>query len=88
MEKLKKWKEQKKLLKYTNQDIATKAKLTLRTVEQIMCGKVKSPRLDTVEAIEQALEINDEDMIKAIGGFQIPEDKYAIPLFDTKISLF
>ena len=88
MEKLKKWKEQKKLLKYTNQDIATKAKLPLRTVEQIMCGKVKSPRLDTVEAIEQALEINDEDMIKAIGGFQIPEDKYAIPLFDTKISLF
>ena len=64
MERLKKWKEQKKVLKYTNQDIATKAKLPLRTVEQIMCGKVKAPRLDTVEAIEKALELsewNEED---------------------------
>ena len=51
------WKERKKQLGYTNQDIATKAKLPLRTVEQIMCGKVKNPRLDTVQAIERALGI-------------------------------
>lgn len=80
MERLKKWKEQKKVLKYTNQDIAIKSKLPLRTVEQIMCGKVKAPRLDTVEAIEKALGLDEDSLIKSIGGFQIPEDKYAIPL--------
>ena len=41
MDKLSIWKFKKKELGYTNQNIATKAELPLRTVEQIMCGKVK-----------------------------------------------
>lgn len=52
------WRNTKKALKFTNQEIADKAKLPLRTVEQVMCGKVKSPRLDTVQAIESALGLN------------------------------
>ena len=59
MDTLQTWKQQKKALKYTNKDIAEKAKLPLRTVEQIMCGKVKNPRLDTVEAINSALGLHE-----------------------------
>ena len=55
MATLTQWKEQKKLLKLTNQEIANAANLPLRTVEQVMCGKVKNPRNDTVQAIERAL---------------------------------
>lgn len=60
MDKLLIWKFKKKELGYTNQNIATKAELPLRTVEQIMCGKVKHPRLDTVQAIDRALGISTE----------------------------
>lgn len=55
MATLERWKEQKKELKLTNQAIADAANLPLRTVEQVMCGKVKNPRNDTVQAIERAL---------------------------------
>lgn len=51
----------KKQLKLTNQDIADKAKLPLSTVEQVMCGKVKKPRIDTVQSIERALGIISPD---------------------------
>ena len=55
MATLTQWKEQKKALNLTNQAIANAANLPLRTVEQVMCGKVKNPRNDTVQAIERAL---------------------------------
>ena len=55
MATLTQWKEQKKSLKLTNQEIANAANLPLRTVVQVMCGKVKNPRNDTVQAIERAL---------------------------------
>ncbi len=58
--KLDLWKLRKKELKLTNKQIAELANLPLRTVEQIMCGTVKSPRLDTVEAIERALGLNEK----------------------------
>lgn len=57
--KLELWKTRKKELRLTNKAIAESANLPLRTVEQIMCGAVKSPRLDTVEAIEKALGLRD-----------------------------
>lgn len=61
MDKLSQWKTRKRELKYTNQDIAYLAGLPLRTVEQIMCGKVKTPRLDTVMAIDKALGLENEN---------------------------
>lgn len=60
MEHLQKWRERKKQLGLTNQDIANLSGLPLRTVEQIMCGKVKHPRLDTVRAIEKALGLDEK----------------------------
>ena len=60
MDKLELWRSRKKELGLTNKQIAEKANLPLRTVEQIMCGTVKSPRLDSVEAIERALGINEK----------------------------
>lgn len=55
MATLEQWKERKKTLGITNKVIADTANLPLRTVEQVMCGKVKNPRNDTVQAIERAL---------------------------------
>lgn len=71
MEKLAQWKEAKKKLKLTNQDISNLSGIPLRTIEPIMCGKVKSPRIDTVEAIERALGLspttfNDEDYANGV----------------------
>lgn len=54
-------KARKKSLKMTNRDIASNAGLPLSTVEQIMCGKVKSPRLDTLQAIEKALGLETQE---------------------------
>ncbi len=58
-EKLIMWLEQKDKLGLTNKDIAEKSNIPLSTIEQIMCGKVKSPRLDTVQAIERALGLQN-----------------------------
>lgn len=70
-EKLNLWRKRKKELKLTNKELALKANLPLRTVEQVMCGRVSSPRLDTVQAIERALEIiSDSSAIKIT-----PEDR-------------
>lgn len=60
MDKLEIWRNRKKELGLTNKKIAEKANLPLRTVEQIMCGTVKSPRLDSVQAIERALELDTQ----------------------------
>lgn len=60
MDKLEVWRNRKKELGLTNKKIAEKANLPLRTVEQIMCGTVKSPRLDSVQAIERALELDTQ----------------------------
>ena len=60
MEKLPIWRAQKKILNLTNQNIADEANLPLRTVEQIMCGKVKNPRIDTVDAIERVLGLSPD----------------------------
>lgn len=58
-ETLQTWLLRKKQLGLTNKQISEKTKLPLSTVEQVMCGKVKNPRLDTVQAIERALGISD-----------------------------
>ena len=80
MYNLESWKKRKKELKLTLEDISKTSGVGISTVKDIFRGVTTSHRIDTIQAIEKALEINDEDMIKAIGGFQIPEDKYAIPL--------
>ena len=74
------WKKKKKELKLTLEDISNKSGIGISTVKDIFRGATYAPRLDTVEAIEKALGLDEDSLIKSIGGFQIPEDKYAIPL--------
>ncbi len=73
MERLEIWRSRKKELGLTNKQIAEKANLPLRTVEQIMCGTVKSPRLDSVEAIERALGINEKSSPAEQESVKIPD---------------
>ena len=55
---LTRWINAKKQKKLTIADIAEKAGLPKGTVQNIFAGYVPSPRLDTVQAIERALELN------------------------------
>lgn len=80
MERLEIWRSRKKELGLTNKQIAEKANLPLRTVEQIMCGTVKSPRLDSVEAIERALGVDKIKKDPVIQDEVEIDDMYAIPL--------
>ncbi|MGN0804990.1 MAG: helix-turn-helix domain-containing protein [Candidatus Coproplasma sp.] len=84
------WRQRKKELKLTNRQIADKANLPLRTVEQIICGKIKSPRLDTVEAIEQALEINQNNITQEeyMAGARETIKKSITPLEDDMLYAF
>lgn len=52
------WKDAKKRNNMTIADIAKKAGLPKGTVQNIFAGYVPSPRIDTVRAIERALELD------------------------------
>lgn len=52
------WKEAKKSRNLTIADIAERAGLPKGTVQNIFAGYVPNPRLDTVRAIERALELD------------------------------
>ena len=83
MDRLELWRTRKKELGLTNKQIAEKANLPLRTVEQIMCGTVKAPRLDTIEALERALGIYTSPRIEkdpVIKDEVEIDDMYPIPL--------
>ena len=54
------WKKIKKQNKLTIEEIAKRAELPKGSVQNIFAGYVKSPRIDTVEAIEKALGIRQE----------------------------
>ena len=54
------WKQKKKELKLTNQAISDISGIPLRTVEAIFAGKTQFPRSDTVDAIERALGLSNE----------------------------
>lgn len=54
------WKKKRKELKLNYEDLAKLANVSKRTIEDIFRGYTTSPRIDTVEAIEKALGINQE----------------------------
>lgn len=60
------WKQRKKELKLKYEDISELSGIPLTTVKNIFCGYVKTPRIDTVQAIERALGI-ETDKHKKIG---------------------
>lgn len=78
------WRARKKELGLKNKEIAEKANLPLRTVEQVMCGTVKSPRLDTVEAIERALGLNEKRPV-LMDEVDL-DDLYAVPLLGSVVA--
>lgn len=55
--------EERKKRKITVAELAARANLPKGTVEKILFGIVKNPRLDTVQALEKALE-KDEDTVE------------------------
>ncbi len=54
------WKAVKKQKKMTIEDIANKANLPKGSIQNIFAGYVPNPRVDTVEAIERALGLNEK----------------------------
>ena len=54
------WKTAKRQKKMTIDEIAIKANLPKGTVQNIFAGYVPNPRIDTVQAIERALGINEK----------------------------
>ena len=50
----------KKELKLTNDDISSISGIPKRTVEDIFRGKTENPRIDTMQAIERALGLENE----------------------------
>lgn len=55
------WKKVKKQNKMTIEEIAKKANLPKGSVQNIFAGYVPNPRIDTVQAIERALGINENN---------------------------
>jgi transcriptional regulator with XRE-family HTH domain len=54
------WKRIKKERKLTLKDISDLSNIPKRTVDDIFSGKTTNPRSDTVDAIEKALGISNE----------------------------
>ena len=60
---IEKLKRAKSYNRYTLKEIAIKANLPLRTVENVFSGSVKTPRTETIKAIEKALGIFEEPVM-------------------------
>lgn len=53
-------KQRKKEIKMTLQEISDESGIPKRTLEDIFRGRTKNPRLDTIQAIERALGIDEK----------------------------
>lgn len=47
----------------TFDEMSEKSGIPKRTLEAIFVGKTKTPRIDTIEAIEKALGLNNDDTL-------------------------
>lgn len=73
-----KFNEERKKQHLTVEELATKANLPKATVEKILFNVVKNPRIDTVQAIEKALGLNqptiewtEADQAQGVGKYPI-----------------
>ena len=57
--KIEELQKRKRELHFTYEYISKKAGLSMSTVQKVLGGKIESPRMDTIKALEKALEIND-----------------------------
>ncbi len=59
------YKEKKKQLNLTFEDLYQASGVPIQTLHNIFRGHTKNPRVDTIQAIEKALEISSEQTKKA-----------------------
>ncbi len=62
------WKIRKKELNLTLEDISDRTGISISTIKDIFRGATYAPRIDTVEAIERALEITNTSSLYDING--------------------
>lgn len=62
------WKARKKELKLTLDDIAEQTNISISTIKDIFRGATYAPRVDTVQAIERVLGLNNSKTIYDING--------------------
>ena len=65
--------EERKKRKMSVEELAQKAGLPKSTIEKILFGITKNPRLDTVEAIERALGINEKSSPVQQESMKVPD---------------
>lgn len=58
---LEEWKQQKKRLHLTFEELAESTGLSISTVKDIFRGETTDPRIETVRAIEKALNLDSND---------------------------
>lgn len=72
---LAKWKEQKKKLHLTFEDLAEQTKISRRQLQYLFQGEIDNPRVETVEAIERALglspQFTEEELAQGVGNHPI-----------------
>ena len=83
MKNLQFYKDTKKKLKMTIQQISEKSGLPRRTIEDFFREASKNPRIDTVEAIERALGIKNDLVIE---GEVDLNDNYLVPLLGSVVA--
>lgn len=74
------WKKRRKELGLRYDDLAEKAGVSKRTIEDIFRGYTTAPRIDTVEAIERALGVDKIKKDPVIQDEVEIDDMYPIPL--------
>ena len=70
---------------YTYAELSKRSKIPLGTIKHIMSGRTPNPRIDTLQAIEEALELNQssvkftaQDKALGVGNYRVKlsEEEY------------
>lgn len=67
------WKKRRKELGLRYEDLAAKSGVSKRSIEDIFRGYTTTPRIDTVEAIERALGINEKSSPAEQESMKVPD---------------
>lgn len=78
------WKKRRKELGLRYEDLAEKSGVSKRSIEDIFRGYTTTPRIDTVEAIERALGINEKSSPAEQESLNIPDalKPYQVAFFE------
>lgn len=71
-------KEKKKQTKMTLQEISEKSNIPINTLKNIFSERTKNPRIDTIQAIENALGLNVEFTEEEKKQFNLGDHKIAL----------